>query len=127
MKKIILIILFSISLFAQAYSDNKPTMFFEHQNETYFVTNITNYGDSLYSYQAVPIKGFTESDLLQALLSDYNNSNEDVSFLIYRERSIQRVNYALYGAVDMSKISACGFDAVTELEFKTLLGVIDYQ
>lgn len=130
MKKMILVVLLlTIGVVAQTNSNIAPEMFSHHQGSMTFSTAIINEGDSLYTYQFVAIESISESDMMNALLSDFNNRTDgDISFFQYRARSVERVNYALYGTVDTSKAAACGFDTgITEAEMKTLLGVVDYR
>lgn len=130
LKKIVFGLLIStIMIFAQTHSNVAPEMFSQHQGSTYFATAIINEGDSLYTYQFVPIESISESDMLSALLSDFENRTDgDITFQQYRARSVERVNYALYGTVDTSKAVACGFvDGITESQMKALLGVIDHR
>ena len=128
MKKIIIgLLLVATIVFAQVHSSDAPSMFYQHQNQTYFVTNIVNLGDSAYTYQAVPIAGFGYDDILQGLLTDYPNNYEDVSFPIYYARSVERVSFAVYGTVNTAKATACGYQSgITEAEMKENLGVTNY-
>lgn len=129
MKQLIVILLLTLGVVAQTNSNIAPEMFSQHQGSTYFATAIINEGDSLYTYQFVPIESISESDMLSALLSDFENRTDgDITFQQYRARSVERVNYALYGTVDTSKAVACGFvDGITESQMKALLGVIDHR
>lgn len=129
MKKITILILFASTLLvAQTHSDVKPTMFYDHQGEKHFVANVINEGDSAYTYQVVVIASYDQQAMLDALLNDYENSLDNISFAVYRERCIQRVSYALTNNVDITKISACGYEGIaTKEEFLESLGLTNYR
>jgi len=129
MKTLIILMLMVLPLIAQTNSDTKPIMFYSQQNEIYFTTNVQEVvkeGVTSYIYQAVKVAGYSEGELLQGLLADFPNITENISFATYRNRCLQRISYVLYGTVDISKATACGYDTNNESEFISLLGCNNY-
>jgi len=108
-------------------SDIKPLMFEKHQGKLYFNTAVyALQKDSVifYRYQSVAIVSYDESAMVNALLQAYKGN---VPFSQYRARSIQRVKYALYGTVDITQATACGYSVTTEAELIAALGLNNYR
>jgi hypothetical protein len=109
-KLLVILLLFTTLLAAQTTSDVKPDIFTIHDGVTQLNTAVY-YVDSAYVYQMVRINSYTETDMLNALLADFDNRvDKNIDFVEYRLRSIQRVKFVLTGQIIGYTLSELGLD-----------------